>query len=154
MASLFPVYVAYNHEKSVVEEYTASTTGGETFGYGDFVKLVANVCKLCTADPPTILGISEVFSTNARLLTPNLKVPVRTLSSECVLAFSSATTPVEATHLNQIYGITRTAGGIWQIDTAKTGVSGRVTIVRLDIGQGIWFGKVLAANLTNAGIVS
>lgn len=154
MASLFAARVAYGHDKSIVEEYTPSQVAGETFIYGDFVTLSGVNAIRCGADPATILGLSEVVSENARLLTPNGKVPVRTLTSECVLALSSATTPVEATHLNQSYGITRAAGGQWQLDVAKTGLSARVTVVRVDVGQGIFYCKVIAQYLLNDTIVS
>jgi hypothetical protein len=37
---------------------------------------------------------------------------------------SSATTPVEATHLGQEYGITKDATtGFWQVDVSKTGAT-------------------------------
>ena len=152
---VFPAQVAYDIDiGSLNEEYTPSQTGGETFGYGDFVKLVANVVKLCTADPPSILGISEVVSQNARLITPNGKVPIRTLSNATVLAMSSLTVPVEATHLNVAYGITRDANGNWQVDVAKTAGSARVLVTRLDIPNGIWYVKVIPAFLPNTMIVS
>jgi hypothetical protein len=152
---VFPAQVAYSIDQgSLNEEYTPSQTGGETFGYGDFVKLVANVVKLCTADPPSILGLSEVVSQNARLITPNGKVPIRTLSNQTVLLMSSLTVPVEATHLNVQYGITRDANGNWQVDVSKTAGSARVEVVRLDIAQGFWYVKVIPAFLPNTNIVS
>jgi len=152
---VFPASIAYWIDQGTGnEEYTPSQTGGETFGYGDFVKLVANVVKLCTADPPSILGISEVVSQNARLITPNGKVPIRVLSNNAVLLMSSLTVPVEATHLNVQYGITRDANGNWQVDTSKTGGSARVEVVRLDIAQGYWYVKVIPAYLPNTNIVS
>lgn len=150
---IFPASIAYNIDKTVNEEYTPSQTGGETFGYGDFVFLAANVVKLCGADPAAILGISEVVSQNARLITPNGKVPIRTLTSEAVIAMYSPTIPVEATHLNVAYGIARDGNGMWFVDVADV-VNTRVTVVRLDIAGGIWYVKFLAANLTNDGIVS
>lgn len=152
---VFPAYVAYGHDKgSYVEEYTPSQVGAEVFGYGDFVFLAANVVKLCGADPAAILGISEVVSEKARLLTPNGKVPIRVLSSECVLVMCSDTVPVEATHLNVAYGIVRDgATGIWKVDVAEV-VNTRLTVVRLNVAEGLWYVKLLAANLTNDGIVS
>lgn len=151
---VFPAQIAYNIDQSTNEEYVPSQTGGETFGYGDFVKLVANVAKLCTADPPSILGISEVVSQNARLITPNGKVPIRVLSNQSVLMMSSLTVPVEATHLNVQYGITRDANGNWQVDVSKTGASARVEVIRLNIAEGLWFVKVIPAYLPNTNIVS
>lgn len=153
---VFPVTVAYDHDKgSIVEEYTPSQVAGETFGYGDFVFLAANVAKLCGADPASITGLSEVVSERARLITPNGKVPIRTLNSEATLQMCSDTVPVEATHLNVAYGITRDpATGIWKLDTAKIGAAARVTVVRLLIPEGIWVVKPIASFLTNDGIAS
>lgn len=152
--TLFPATVAYDHNKgSYVEEYTPSQTVGETFGYGDLVTLAANVVKRCGADPATILGISEVVSESARVLTPNGKVPIRVIGPEFVLQMSSLTAAVEATHLNVSYGIARDANGIWQVDVSDV-VATRVTVVRLDIPNGIWYVKFLAANLLNDGIAS
>lgn len=151
---VFPAQVAYNIDLSTNEEYTPSQTAGETFGYGDFVKLVANVVKLCGADPTSILGISEVVSEAARVLTPNGKVPIRVLAPGTVLTMCSDTVPVEATHLNVAYGIVRDAGtGIWKVDTTETTAT-RVEVIRLNIAEGIWYVKMLAANLANSGIVS
>lgn len=152
---VFPVTVAYDHNKgSYVEEYVPSQVSGETFGYGDFVKLSAATVLRCGADPASILGLSEVVSESARVLTPNGKVPIRVLDPELVLVMSSLTVPVDATHMNQSYGITRDANGIWQVDVSKTGGSARVTVVRLDIPNGFWYCKVLASVLTNDGIAS
>lgn len=151
---VFPASVAYGHDKgSYVEEYTPSQVGGEIFGYGDFVFLAANVVKLCGADPAAILGISEVVSEKARILTANGKVPIRVLSSECVLIMYSPTVPVEATHLNVAYGVARDGAGNWFVDTADV-VNTRGTVVRLNVAEGLWYFKLFAANLTNDGIVS
>lgn len=125
---VFPVTIAYDHDAdTIVEEYTPSQVTAETFGYGDFVFLAADVVKLCGADPATILGLSEVVSERARLITPNGKIPIRTLGPNATLQMCSDTVPVDATHLNQSYGITRDpTSGIWKLDTAKTGASARV----------------------------
>ena len=152
---IFPAQIAYDHNKgSYVEEYTPSQSAGETFGYGDFVTLAAATAKRCGADPATILGISEIVSESNRLFTPNGKVPVRVLGPEAVLLMSSTTVPVDATHMNNSYGITRSAAGIWQVDVAKTGGDARVTVVRLEIALGYWYVKVIASVLLNDGIAS
>lgn len=152
---IFPARVAYLHDSSVVEEYTPSQTSGETFGYGDFVKLSGSTVLLCAANPASILGISEVVSEAARVLTPNGKIPIRALQSRTVLCMSSTTVPVDATHLNVQYGITRDATtGIWQVDVSKTGVNARVQVVRLNIAEGLWFVEVVAAYLANSTVVS
>ena len=149
---VFPVTVAYDHNKgSYVEEYTPSQTGGQTLGYGEFCVLTAAVILRCGVNPAAITGLSEVDSEKARVLTPNGKIPIRVMNSEMTLVMSSLTVPVEATHLNNVYGITRDANGIWQVDVAKSGI---LTVVRLDIPNGFWYCKILASVLTNDGIVS
>jgi hypothetical protein len=123
-------------------------------GYGEFVTLSGATVLRCGADPATILGLSEVVSESARVLTPNGKIPIRVLNPEMVLVMSSLTVPVDATHLNNSYGITRDANGIWQVDVAKTAGSARVTVVRLEIALGFWYVKVIASVLLNDGIAS
>lgn len=152
MASSFPMQTAYGHDKSTVEEYTPGT-GSDAFVVGDFVILDGVTVKVAGADPTAILGFSEVRSEDAKLLTPNGKVPVRQLTSEHVLQMSSDTTPVEATHLGQEYGITKdSTTGYWQVDTSKTTTSARVYVNRLNVAEGIWFVKVLATYIATDGI--
>jgi hypothetical protein len=151
---VFPATIAYDHNKgSYVEEYTPSQTAGETFGYGDLVTLSGATVLRCGADPATILGISEVVSESARVLTPNGRVPIRVLGPEAVIVMSSLTVPVMATHLNVAYGVARDANGIWQVDVSDT-TNTRVVVVRLEIALGFWYVKFLAANLLNDGVAS
>lgn len=153
----FPAYVTYNEDQgSEVEEYTPGTAAGEQMVVGDLAVWddSNNWVERCGTDPALILGISEVDSEQARLLTTNGKIPIRVLKSNAVLCFSSATTPVEATHLFQEYGITRNASGRWQVDVAKTGASARVVVRRLDISEGRWYCTVLAEFLQADGIDS
>lgn len=154
MASSFPARVAYGHDKSTVEEYTPGT-GANAFVYGDFVILNGVEARVAGANPTALLGFSEVNSEDAKLLTANGKVPVRQLTSECVLCLSSATTPVEATHLGQVYGITKDGTtGYWQVDTTKVAADARVYVDRLNIEKGEWFCKVLAEHIGTDGIAS
>lgn len=148
----FEVQTAYGHDQSRVEEYTPGS-GANAFVKGDFVILSGVEARVAGADPAAILGLSEVRSEDAKLLTPNGKVPVRHLTSEHVLQMMSDTVPVEATHLGQEYGITKDGTtGFWKVDTAKTGASARVYVSRLNVAEGIWFVKVLAEFIATDGI--
>lgn len=150
MASSFPMQSAYGHDHSTVEEYTPGTAAN-AFVVGDFVILSGVEARVAGADPAAILGFSEVRSADAALLTPNGKVPVRQITPMHVLQMCSDTTPVEATHLGQQYGITKDGTtGFWKVDVAKTGGSARVYVDRLNVAEGIWFVKVLKANIATA----
>lgn len=152
MASNFPMQTAYGHDDSTVEEYTPGA-GANAFVVGDFVILSGVEARVAGADPAAILGFSEVRSADATLLTPNGKVPVRQITSEHVLQMCSQTTPVEATHLGQEYGITKNGTtGYWEVDVAKTGGSARVYVNRLNVANGIWFVKVLAEFIATDGV--
>jgi hypothetical protein len=154
MASEFPMQTAYGHDKSTVEEYTPGTAAN-AFVVGDFVILSGVEARVAGANPTAILGFSEVRSEDAKLLTANGKVPVRQITSEHVLQMCSDTTPVEATHLGQEYGITKDATtGNWKVDVSKTGGTARVYVDRLNIAEGIWFVKVLAEFIGTDGIDS
>jgi hypothetical protein len=145
-----------------VEEYTPSQTGGETFGVGELVVWddSNNTIDRAGTDPTAIVGISEVDSEKARVLTPNGKIPIRTLTPESVVAMASATDYVEATHRQQIYGVTRDSNGRWLVDVAKLTTFARVLVVdgipvNFGPGQGnVWFVKFLAEFLANDGILT
>lgn len=150
----FPARVAYGYEHTVVEEYTPSATAGETMAVGELCTLAAGVVKRCGADPASIIGISEVDSEKAKGLTQNGKVPIRVLTENATVIMGSDTVPVEATHLNVAYGIVRDGTtGFWKVDTSDT-TNTRVTVVRLNVAEGLWYVKFLAANLADSGIVS
>ena len=152
MASSFPAQVAYNLDDSTVEEYTPDNDS-DAFVPGDFVVLTNNEAGVCGANPSTIQGLAEVDSVEAAGITPNGKVPVRVLGPSTVLAMSSSTTPVEATHLGQKYGITKDGTtGFWQVDTSKTSTNARVYVERLNVEEGIWYVRVLGQYLGAAGI--
>ena len=154
MASNFPMQTAYGHDKSTVEEYTPGV-GANAFVVGDFVILSGVEARVAGVNPAAILGFSEVRSEDAKLLTQNGKVPVRQITSEHVLQLCSQTTPVEATHLGQNYGITKNGTtGNWEVDVTKVGANARVYVDRLNIAEGIWFCKVLAEFISTDGIVA
>lgn len=145
MATDFPAYIASGHDHTRVEEYTPSQVAGETFVPGDFVAWDAanDWVERAGADPTLIYGFSEVDSEKARVLTENGKVPIRKLSSMCLIAMASATTPVEATHLGVEYGVVRNASGHWLVDVSDT-TNVRIKVERLDVENGIWFCRPLA----------
>lgn len=155
--SEFPAgVVSHIAEGTDVQEFTPSQVGGETFVPGDFVVWdnANDTADRAGANPTLILGISEVDSEKARLLTPNGKVPIRMLTEKAVLFLSSNTTLTEATHMLQEYGITRSAGGKWQLDTSKTGGTARCVVVGIDTVQNGAFVKMLAEFLDGDGIDS
>lgn len=154
MASSFPLQTAYGHDDSTVEEYTPGT-GANAFVVGDVVILNGVEARVAGVNPTAILGFSEVNSEDAKLLTPNGKVPVRQITSEHVIQMCSDTTPVEVTHLGQEYGITKDATtGFWKVDVSKTGGTARVYVNRLNIAEGRWFVKFLAEFIATDGIDS
>lgn len=160
MPSEFPAYATKFVEKSQVEEFAVSQVAGEVLLVGDLCVWDApnGWVERAGADPAagTIVGISEVDSEKARVLTPNGKIPIRRINVDTVFALSSATDYVEATHRNQEYGITRSANGRWRVDTAKTGASARVVVrdgvvANFGPGQGnIWLVQFLAEFIADA----
>ena len=146
MASSFPAYVVFGHEHTRNEDYMPSVTAGETLIPGDLWTWddTNNKAIRCGADPATIMGISEVDSSKS--YTPGGRVPLRLLSPLVTVAMSSTTTPVEATHVGQVYGISRNAAGFWQVDTSDT-TNTRVVIVRVDTNPEVWYAQFLATNL-------
>ena len=142
----FPARVAYGYDKTCVEEFTPSQVTAEQFIPGDLViwDTGNNWVERGGTDPALFYGISEVDSEAARVLTENGKVPIRQLTSGCVLAVSSATTYVEATHRGVEYGLTRSAAGNWQLNVAKVTTDARVLVVDGDVGTNTWFVRPLA----------
>jgi hypothetical protein len=162
MASSFPAYVIRNEDAgSLVEEYTPGTAAGETTSPGEFVTWdnANNWVERCGADPTAILGLAEVDSEQARVLTQSGKIPIRVLNSNAIIAISSSTTPVVATHVGNEYGITRNATtGFWQLDIGKTGGSARALVVGCQTGSDLsgvgeaFFVRMLAEFLSDDGI--
>lgn len=154
MASAFPAYLAKYAELTDVQEYTPSVVASEDVVVGDlfYYDTSTNTTKRCGADPALIAGVSEIASTQARLLTPNNKVPLRIITGfQAVFAFSSTTTPA-ASHIGDTYGVTRSAAAQWQLDTAKTGADARLLVVEVDIANGIFFCHFLGTELQFAAV--
>lgn len=142
--SLFPAYVAQGIEAGThVQEFVPAQGSNEPFIVGDLVVVTtgeSSEAERCGADPVLIAGISEVVSEDARLLTPNGRVPVRIITgASVVIGMSSTTVPVYATHVGNSYGVTRASGGQWQLDIAKTTTSSRARVVAIDIPSGTFF---------------
>lgn len=150
MASLFPARVARGLEQTHVVEGVPAQGANEPFIVGDFVLCTtgeSSEYERCGADPVLIAGISEVSSEAYRVIDPNGKCPVRILTGAgVVLAMSSTTTPVYATHVGNSYGITRASGGQWQLDISKTTTSSRMKVIDVNIASGIFY-CVIHANL-------
>ena len=97
--------------------------------------------ELSEIDPALIVGISEVDSEAHRVITEDGRVPVRIISGQTVIAMSSATTPVVATHIGVEYGITRNTSAPfnWLLDVAKTVLDSRCTVIDVDVAEGIFY---------------
>lgn len=144
MPSLFPAYVCQGYEAgTAVQEYVPGQATNEPCIVGDFffVDTADNgEAKRCGTNPTLIAGISEISTEAGRVLTPNGRVPLRNIHGQSVrIAMSSTTTPVYATHVGNSYGITRAAGGQWQLDVSKTTTSSRVRVVAVDEAAGIFY---------------
>lgn len=155
MASNFPAYVCINEDASLVREYTPGTAAGEQMKVGEIVQWddANNWVERAGADPTPILGICEVDSEQARLLTASGKIPIRILNPNTIVCMASATTPVVATHVGQKYGIVRDGTtGFWLVDVSDT-VNTRVIVDDVDITSGAekWYVRFLQANLLYAG---
>ncbi len=142
MASIFPARVVRGFEQTHVMEVIPAQGANEPFVPGDLVFVntgESGEAEVCAADPTLIAGISEVDSEDARLITPDGKVPLRVLTGAgVVLALSSATTPVYATHVGNSYGVTK-ADGVWKLDVSKTTTSSRVRVIDVDVANGIFY---------------
>lgn len=156
MASDFPCHITAECEHgSEVTEFVPSQTAGETAAKaGELVyyDTATQTSKRCGADPSLIAGISEVVSENARLITPDGKVPVRCLKTNGLVRMCSATTPAE-THVGVLYGIVRLTSGNWAVDISDTSNT-RVIVRRVDIPNGAFFVNFVAANLQFDAIAS
>lgn len=143
MASNFPAYVSKGHDLATqVQEFVPGEDTNEPFIVGDLVYVDISddaQVKRCGTNPTVIAGISEVVSEDAAALTENGKVPIRILTGADVrIHFSSATTPVAATHVGQSYGVTRNQNGNWQLDTSKTTTNSRFKVVAVYEDEGIF----------------
>ena len=144
MATDFPAYIPRGVEATTpVFQYVPGQGATEVFVPGDLVFFSAgnDEMELCGIDPAIIGGFSEVDSEAHRVLTDDGRVPVRILSGDTIVAMSSATTPVVATHILVEYGITRNTSAPfnWLLDVAKTTTASRCTVVDVDVAEGIFY---------------
>ena len=151
MASSFPAYVTYGEDAgSEVQEFTPGTAAGEQMKPGEFVVWddANNWVERGGADPTPILGISEVDSEQARVLTASGKIPIRVLKgAKAVICMCSDTTPVVATHVGQKYGIVRDGTtGFWKVDVSDT-VNTRVIVLDVETSPERWYVQPLPAQL-------
>lgn len=157
MASDFPCHATAEMEHGTeVLDFLVSTTGGETAqkaGELMYFDTSTQTLKRCGADPALILGISEVASDVARLLTPDNRIPIRALKPNALVRMCSATTPAETHLLVAGYGIVRLASGNWAVDISDTS-NIRVVVKRIDIAAGAFFVSFVAANLQADAIAS
>lgn len=155
MASDFPAHVCENIEQSQVDEYTPSATAGEVAAKaGELVyfDVADQLVKRCGADPALIMGIAELVSESAKVLTPNGKVPIRKLRPSVGVRMCSATTLSEA-NVGVAYGIARLSSGNWGVDTTDTSNT-RLVVYRVDTGLNAAFVHFTAANLQFDAIAS
>lgn len=156
MASDFAAHVTENIEIATdVQEYTPSATAGETAAAAGelmYFDTADQLLKRCGADPALIAGIAEVVSESAKVLTPNGKIPFRTLRSGAGVRMCSATTLSEA-NVGVAYGIARLASGHWGVDTTDTSAT-RVVVYRVDTVTNSAFVHFLAGNLQFDAVVS
>ena len=99
-------------------------------------------------DPTPILGLSEVDSEQARVLTANGKIPIRVIKgSKAVICMCSDTTPVVATHVSTKYGIVRDGTtGFWKVDTSDTSNT-RIIVLDVELSPERWYVQFLPAQL-------
>ena len=102
------------------------------------------------ADPALILGL--VQSTAAMKWLYDNRVPVYRFTTEAIIGLSGVA-PV-ATDVGADYGITKAASGNWRIDKAKTGVSARFHVFRVDITNEIYFCHPLATYIQSDATAS
>lgn len=148
-----------------MDEMTFLSTDATNVGELVFFDTADNNVKTCAADPALILGLQLGNGPASPFIGGALGKPspygtnkslVAVLTSETVLALSSTTTPSLA-FVTRKGGFTKvTAGGrnFWQCDTSKTAGTARFVIVDVDIPNGIFFVKVLPANLQGQSVVT
>ena len=151
MASDFPATVTAQIEHgSEVLEFIPSQTAGEVAAKSGelvFFDTADQKVKRCGANPALILGVAEVVSESARVITPNGKVPIRVLKPNALVRMCSATTPLEAHRLTATgYDIVRLASGNWAVNIAST-ANPRVQVKEIDIPSGAFFVSFFALNL-------
>ena len=158
MASSFPAFLAHGEPNyPLIRELPVDAAA--TFVAWELVFLNTgggNDVEVCGADPGVITGLACAPASAKGLYYENIsgatnKIPVAILTPDTVVGMSSSTTPAQA-HLFNLYGVEKT-GNNWRVDIGDTGNT-RVTVVGIDIANGIFYVRFLAANLNGDSIVS
>lgn len=158
MASAFPAFLAHGEPNyPLVRELPVDLAA--TFVAWELVFLNTaggNDVEVCGADPAAITGLACAPASAKTLYYENIsgatnKIPVAILSPDIVVGMSSATTPAQS-HLFNLYGVEKT-GNNWRVDIGDT-VNTRLTVIGIDIANGIFYVRFLAANLNGDSIVS
>jgi len=155
MASSFPAFIAHGEPHyPLIREVPVNA--GATFVANELVFYTSPDINVCGADPASILGIALAPASAKTLYYENIsgvgnKIPVAILAPDVVVGMSSATTPA-VTHLFSLFGVEKT-GNNWRLDITEVGAT-RATVVGIDIANGIFYVKFLAANLQGDSIVS
>jgi len=151
MPSEFPAFITYGEgQHSRNEHFLPPADGATELHYGHLVIAAEGAETVARAASPAInvIGLSEVDSSKAKLLTPHGMIPIRLISTGAVIVFSSDTDPVIADHLNSEVGIVYDADtDNYKVDPAGTGWR----VVRLDVPEGRWYCTPIAAALAPSG---
>lgn len=159
MATDFPAAAVFGSQglEPLVQEFAMLSTDASIAGELVFFDTADNTVKECGADPANILGIVlGPGPASTRLQKPLPYAPntqlVAVLSPDTVVAMCSATTPSLA-HVARPFGVAKLASGNWSVDTTEA-VNTRLTVIRVDITNGIFYVRFLAANLQLDAIAS
>lgn len=143
MASSFAVEPAYKHDGSDV--IYMPVTAAQTFKKGALCVLTTGLLVEGGVNPATINALALCDASvglDARgSIYGGTNIPVIVPAPQTVFKLSSTTTPVFATHVGNVYGVTK-VGNIWQLDISKTGTmatpaNGRFVVVGIGPVQGI-----------------
>lgn len=138
MASSFALEPAYKHDESDV--IYMPVTAAQTFKKGALCVLSTGLLVECGANPAAINAIAlcdaSVGLDPRGSIYGGTNIPVIVPQPDTVFKLSSATTPVFATHVGNIYGVTK-VGNVWQLDISKTTTNARFTVVGIGPVQGI-----------------
>ena len=143
MAAIFPAYIAYGHDESLVFDKTPN--GSSAHVVGDLVYWNSTGMDKCGSDPSLIAAVSEVVSQDAKLLTPDGKIPYRFLTPNTVVAMCGTSDPTDQSNVGVVYGVAN-ASSVWQVDLTDTSNT-RVLVVAVDTVNKIFFVRFLPANL-------
>lgn len=150
MASKFPPFLrAGNQESSVVQFKVAAAA---TFKAGALVVYSTTTDDIdeVGADPALILGLA-LADAASKTIYPGSKIPVLVIDPSLVVGLSSATTPLESHVLDAGFGIEKTT--YWRIDITDT-TNIRVQVLEVDIPNGVFYCRFVAANLQGDLIAS